>query len=246
MALAILAILGFTAAVNQRTHAASTLSVEAHHFGYGRKEIGDFQLPQIPHKDQHPTLVGRVPPPEAAPLSLLQVGEDPAGAKKPAPGMRSAANPIGSKVPANWFGRGVYTSPNFEISSGKDECDVCKYMIGKYTAPKPHQKEEFIYNAPGAGPAPAPAPAAPAPGSPPPAGMEFKKLINNIDLCDGINPKYQEMCDGFEEYLINCPSFTNDVCHRDEGGAERLVSPCPDYLKCYYCLRINPLYCLSE
>merc|ERR1712224_911518 len=53
-------------------------------------------------------------------------------------------------------------------------------------------------------------------GSNPPAGMEFKKLINNIDLCDGVNPKYQEMCDGFEEYLINCPSFTNDVCHRDD------------------------------
>ena len=25
-------------------------------------------------------------------------------------------------------------------------------------------------------------------------------------------------CDGFEEYLIACPSFTNDICHQDLGG----------------------------
>merc|ERR1719183_1298042 len=215
-------------------------------------------------KDAHPTLESNVPPPETAEhLALLQTRsemrlrsksqltmlEDPpkAGAKPP-PGFRSDSNPLGSKVPANWFGRGAYTSPAFEISSGKEECDVCRFMISKYTATKPSQKEEFVYPGPakGGAPAPAPSPAPPAPGSKPPAGMEFKKLVNNIDLCDGINPKYQEMCDGFEEYLIDCPSFTNDVCHKDLGGAERLLSPCPSYLKCYYCLRLNPIYCIAD
>merc|ERR1719183_3090718 len=120
-------------------------------------------------------------------------------------------------------------------------------MINKYTAPAGSKKEEFTYPAAVAGgpPAPAAAPAA-APGTPAPAGMEFKKLVDNIDLCDGIDPKYQEMCDGFEEYLIDCPSFTNDVCHKDLGGAERLLSPCPSYLKCYYCLRLNPIYCIAD
>ena len=50
-------------------------------------------------------------------------------------------------------------------------------MIGKYTSSKPSQKEEFVYpGGSGSGPAP------PSPNSKPPAGMEFKKLINNIDL----------------------------------------------------------------
>ena len=51
--------------------------------------------------EKHPTLHGRVPPPEAKQMSLLQVGEDPAGSGA-GPGLRTAINPIGSKVPANW------------------------------------------------------------------------------------------------------------------------------------------------
>ena len=62
----------------------------------------------------------------------------------------------------------------------------------------------------------------------------------------GIKPEYADMAAGFETYLTTCPSFKNDLCHEDLGGSERLRSPCPLYLQCYYCLRINPLYCLSD
>ena len=66
------------------------------------------------------------------------------------------------------------------------------------------------------------------------------------DLCAGLAPKYMDMCRGYEKYLTDCPSFKNDICHEDIGGTERLRSPCPAHLKCYYCLRINPLYCLTN
>ena len=63
--------------------------------------LGEFQPPEIPHLDQHPTLHGSVPPPQVPHMSLLQVGEDPAGSGA-GPGLRPADNPLGSKVPANW------------------------------------------------------------------------------------------------------------------------------------------------
>jgi hypothetical protein len=62
-------------------------------------------------------------------------------------------------------------------------------------------------------------------------------------LCDEVDGAYKEMCNGYDDYLKECPSFIHDLCHEDVGGGERLRSPCPDYLKCYYCLRINPIYC---
>ena len=52
-------------------------------------------------------------------------------------------------------------------------------------------------------------------------------------------------CTGYAAYLRQCPSFVHNICHEDIGGSERLRAPCPDFLKCYYCLRINPLYCLD-
>eukprot|EP00750_Incisomonas_marina_P000397 INCI10313.1.p1 GENE.INCI10313.1~~INCI10313.1.p1 ORF type:complete len:162 (-),score=21.79 INCI10313.1:78-563(-) len=65
-------------------------------------------------------------------------------------------------------------------------------------------------------------------------------------LLAGIKPEYADMAAGFETYLTTCPSFKNNLCHEDLGGSERLRSPCPMYLQCYYCLRINPLYCLDH
>ena len=62
-------------------------------------------------------------------------------------------------------------------------------MINNYVEDKPKRKEEFLYPGPSkGGAAPAPAPASPAPGSPPPPGMEFKKLINNVDLVRAPTP----------------------------------------------------------
>eukprot|EP00750_Incisomonas_marina_P017685 INCI2341.2.p1 GENE.INCI2341.2~~INCI2341.2.p1 ORF type:complete len:142 (-),score=25.69 INCI2341.2:114-509(-) len=64
-------------------------------------------------------------------------------------------------------------------------------------------------------------------------------------MCMGVDEKYLAMCEGYAVYLSECPSFLHDICHEDVGGSELLRSPCPDYLKCYYCLRINPLYCFD-
>lgn len=65
------------------------------------------------------------------------------------------------------------------------------------------------------------------------------------NLCTNVDAKFKDMCKGYIKYLIDCPSFVHNICHEDMGGSERLRAPCPDHLKCYYCLRINPLYCLT-
>jgi hypothetical protein len=62
--------------------------------------------------------------------------------------------------------------------------------------------------------------------------------------CSKLNPRFKSMCEGFSQYLSECPSNMHNICHQDIGGSEVLRSPCPAYLQCYYCLRINPLYCL--
>ena len=63
--------------------------------------------------------------------------------------------------------------------------------------------------------------------------------------CDKINKKFTDTCNGYASYIDQCPSFVHNICHEDMGGSERLRSPCPDHLICYYCLRINPLYCIE-
>lgn len=44
--------------------------------------------------------------------------------------------------------------------------------------------------------------------------------------------------------LQSCPEFVNDWCYQDLGGTQALRSPCPDFLKCHYCLGLNPLHCM--
>lgn len=119
------------------------------------------------------------------------------------------------KVPHNWFGTGKYVAPGYSIATGKEECEVCKKMI-----------------AAGAGPG-----VGKAGGE---AGADANKL-----LCADVGPEYTDTCMGYAAYLRQCPSFVHNICHEDIGGSERLRAPCPDFLKCYYCLRINPLYCLD-
>lgn len=68
---------------------------------------------------------------------------------------------------------------------------------------------------------------------------------DKVGFCDGMNPSFTEMCKGYSKYLQECPSFVHNICHQDVGGAEQLLSPCPEHLTCYYCLRINPIYCLA-
>jgi hypothetical protein len=120
----------------------------------------------------------------------------------------------GSKVPHNWFGSGKYVAPTYDIATGKEECDVCKFMIS--------EGAEKVEKAAG-------------------EGAEAGK----VNLCGNIDPKYKDMCEGYQKYLIDCPSYQHNICHQDMGGSERLRAPCPQYLQCYYCLRINPLYCMA-
>eukprot|EP00941_MAST-03F_sp_MAST-3F-sp1_P000292 g292.t1 len=130
----------------------------------------------------------------------------------------------GAKVPHNWFGQGKYKAPMFEIASGKEECDLCKLMVenGKESVTKSYSSSE---------------------GSEAASVEAMGLQPGQRNLCYNVDKKYTEMCKGYIKYLIDCPSFVHNICHEDVGGSERLRSPCPTHLKCYYCLRINPLYC---
>lgn len=161
----------------------------------------------------------QVAPPKHSPsMSFKGVG-----ARKLLQGAEAAK---GSKVPHNWFGQGKYTAPIYEIATGKDECDLCKLMLD---TGKSIVSNEY-YSSEGA------------------EAAELEAMGLNpgqINLCADVDKKFKDMCKGYIKYLIDCPSFVHNICHEDMGGSERLRAPCPDHLKCYYCLRINPLYCLT-
>tara|TARA_B100000795_G_scaffold228901_1_gene185743 strand:- start:299 stop:460 length:162 start_codon:yes stop_codon:yes gene_type:complete len=48
-----------------------------------------------------------------------------------------------------------------------------------------------------------------------------------------------------QKTLQACPEFANDWCYQDLGGSQQLRAPCPDHLKCHYCLGLNPLHCIE-
>ena len=81
--------------------------------------------------------------------------------------------------------------------------------------------------------------------------IKSKRSVTDVEsqgkkgFCDNVGPSFKEMCTGYSKYLEECPSFVHNICHQDVGGAEQLLSPCPEHLTCYYCLRVNPLYCLD-
>ena len=60
-----------------------------------------------------------------------------------------------------------------------------------------------------------------------------------------VTPPQVDAIKRYATYIDTCPSFVHNICHEDMGGSERLRSPCPEHLVCYYCLRINPLYCVE-
>jgi len=69
-----------------------------------------------------------------------------------------------------------------------------------------------------------------------------------VNLCgyhvrDNVNVP---MCHAQAHVLQSCPEFVNDWCYQDFGGSQMLRSPCPAYLKCHYCLGLNPLHCMHE
>ena len=73
----------------------------------------------------------------------------------------------------------------------------------------------------------------------------FKYGPNFGDLCELMVDEMQEMCRAQQRVLQSCPEFTNNWCYQDLGGTQQLRSPCPDFLKCHYCLGMNPLHCLD-
>jgi hypothetical protein len=67
-----------------------------------------------------------------------------------------------------------------------------------------------------------------------------------FDACGYLirNNLNREMCAAQQRTLQSCPEFLNDWCYHDLGGTQQLLSPCPEALKCHYCLGLNPLHCL--
>lgn len=184
-------------------------------------QVGEWEPPAPPAHES--SLEGKVPIPNgqdaAHDFQFAQKGMTAfkAGARKL---MMAGGEAVkGSKVPHNWFGQNKYQAPTYEIATGEEECDVCQFMIqaGKQTVEKMDGGE----------------------------AAEAAEGATKKDLCKNIDPKYKDMCEGYEKYLEDCPSFVHNICHQDMGGSERLRAPCPDHLVCYYCLRINPLYCLE-
>ena len=51
-------------------------------------------------------------------------------------------------------------------------------------------------------------------------------------------------CTAMQKVLQSCPEFLNDWCYQDLGQSQILRSPCPDWLKCHFCLGFNPMQCL--
>merc|ERR1719453_871568 len=82
--------------------------------------------------------------------------------------------------------------------------------------------------------------------------MVCKYLIANAktvgpqfyELANGAYPEQIDMMHAQQKTLQACPEFANDWCYQDLGGSQQLRAPCPDHLKCHYCLGLNPLHCL--
>ena len=186
-----------------------------------QQQVGEWQ-PPAPPAHESSGLSGKVPIPSDVQSAGFQFSEQrnsvafKGGARKL---MMAGAEAMGKKVPHNWFGQGKYQAPAYEIATGEEECDVCQAMIEN--AVDTVEVDAF-------------------------EGAEGAEAGGKKDLCIEMDPEYKDMCKGYQKYLEDCPSFVHNICHQDMGGSERLRAPCPDHLICYYCLRINPLYCMEE
>ena len=214
--LLVVALFGAAAAVEESTQASM--------YNYGKTyKAGEWSPPPPPKKESpHLGELERIPPPTDELIEIIEnmpkngrklLSEDSVFLEEEMSGGEAAGG--SKKVPHNWFGTGRYVAPKYAISTGKEECDVCKKMIAAGVGP-------------GVGK----------------SGGEASADASKV-LCAEVGPDYLDMCMGYSEYMRPCPSFVHNICHEDIGGSERLRAPCPDFLKCYYCLRINPLYCLE-
>jgi len=208
---------------------AAVSAVDESIFDYSKRSyrVGQW-VPPAPPSHESSGLKGKVPIPSEFDLASAASDFKFAGKGTNNVAFKSGARKLlmaggeavkGSKVPHNWFGQGKYQAPTYDIATGAEECDVCENMIkaNMATVTLPEGEAGEVAEA----------------GMPKP-------------LCGNMDPKFKDMCKGYTKYLQDCPSFVHNICHQDMGGSERLRAPCPSYLVCYYCLRINPLYCLDE
>lgn len=248
-------------------HATMSAAMLAHakklagHYRYdtGGAKVGEWVPPSPPEKESlHLKGLDHVPPPQLTANDLAEyfsprfaetsasVGSGAAAAAGSSSGSlggadarrrrllqdaggEAAAGLKPQKVPHNWFGSGQYLAPQFAIATGKEECDVCYAMLEDADGEKGVTLSPQLAGAEGAA-----------------AEPQGPQAVGQLDLCDTIDLSFKATCKGYSTYLQQCPSFVHNICHEDIGGSERLRAPCPNYLKCYYCLRINPLYCLDD
>lgn len=223
-----------------------------YHYDMGGSKVGEWVPPSPPEKEvTHLNGLDNIPPPKLSAVELAELFK-PHLAIQPEEGAKDAASLGGAearrrrrllqdaggeaagglkpqKVPHNWFGSGEYLAPKFAIATGKEECDVCYAMLDDAMGETGVTLSPQLAGAEGAA-----------------AEPQGPQAVGQQDLCDTIDLSYKATCKGYSTYLQQCPSFVHNICHEDIGGSERLRAPCPNYLKCYYCLRINPLYCLDE
>eukprot|EP00501_MAST-03F_sp_TOSAG23-6_P002452 GSMAST32.ASY1.ANO1.2562.1 assembled CDS len=207
-------------------HAVKMEDIKKMYMSRKKFKVGEW-TPPPPPRHESTDLKGSVPVPtlveEAGDYHFKQLRSDKQGSQRKLLGEDAGGGGdaggeavLGSKVPHNWFGQGFYVAPKYEIATGVEECKVCKLMI--------QTGDKGVDN-----------------------GYSSEKGAEAAErnLCASIDPKYKDMCKGYLKYIMDCPSFVHNICHEDMGGSERLRAPCPEYLKCYYCLRINPLYCID-
>jgi hypothetical protein len=210
---------------SKKTYSVSprSLALSRQLFTYSHSQVGEWQ-PPAPPAHESSGLSGKVPIPSDVQNAGFQFKFSEQNANVAFKGgarklMMAGAEAMGKKVPHNWFGQGKYQAPAYEIATGEEECDVCQAMIEN--AVDTVEVDAF-------------------------EGAEGAEAGGKKDLCVEMDPEYKDMCKGYQKYLEDCPSFVHNICHQDMGGSERLRAPCPDHLICYYCLRINPLYCMEE
>ena len=195
----------------------ATADTNADYYASRAKKVGEFTPPTPPAREvKHLANVAGTKIPAPTDAEIL-ASIDSFLEVGESPSSVSASGATTSRIPHNWFGTGKFVAPQYSVATGAEECAVCKAMI--------HSKRKI--------------------GTIKEHNVAPKNLAEEFGCGTAMNKKYDAMCRGYQNYLNECPSFIHNICHEDVGGSEKLRAPCPDHLTCYYCLRINPLYCID-
>ena len=202
--------------------------VHAYSHSYTHVAAGDY-IPLKPPSHEITHLKSIPFPNKIPPTSFLSTSTSTSSTRRKLLGDEDAAAGLEpQKVPHNWFGADPYVAPKYAVMSGKEECNVCKAMLDAAS------KETTVA-----------LPIARSGSEATPAEPTSPAAVGANDLCASVKINYKTTCKSYSTFLSSCPSFVHNICHEDIGGSERLRSPCPRHLVCYYCLRINPIHCLD-